>query len=426
MKETSEHTQSYYAATVNQETDYPRLQGEQHCDVAVVGGGFTGVSAALRLAELGYDVVLLEACRIGWGASGRNGGQLIDGFVEIERIERRFGTDTVAIVRKMNVECSQIVVDNIQRYGIDCDLKLGYLDVGTKPRDLAYFQELIVARKAHNYPHEMEFVPQETLKNYIGSDRYIGGLINRGNGHLHPLNLCIGEARAAEGLGTRIFEQSPVVRIHHGERPRVETAGGVVHAKKVVLAGNAYLGKTEPKLAGTVIPAGSFMIATEPLSADLAHELLPEDMACCDQRIGLDYFRLSPDKRMLFGGLCNYSGKIPNDIAATLRPKMLRVFPQLESARIDFEWGGNIAISIYRIPQMGRIEGNTYYAHGYSGHGVAPTHMAGHVVADMIDGKSDRFEIFEQIKHLRLPGGKWFANPALALGMGYHRFKDLF
>jgi glycine/D-amino acid oxidase-like deaminating enzyme len=426
MKETSEHTRSYYAATVNRVTDYPRLEGELHCDVAVVGAGFTGVSAALRLAELGYDVVMLEACRIGWGASGRNGGQLIDGFVDIERIERRLGAEAAKIVQRINVECGQIVVDNIERYKIECDFKRGFIDVATKPRDIAYFHEVLAYKKATDYPHEMEFVPREELKKFVGSDKYIAGLVNRGNGHLHPLNLCIGEACAAEELGVRIFEQSPVSRIRHGENPRIETAHGIVNAKKVVLAGNAYLGKTEPRLAGMVIPAGSFMIATEPLDAALAHELLPQDMAVCDQRIGLDYFRLSPDKRMLFGGLCNYSGRIPEDIAATLRPKMVRAFPQLESARIDYEWGGNIAISVFRIPQLGRIEGNTYYAQGYSGHGVAPTHMAGHMLAEMIDGNPERFAVFEGIKHLRLPGGKWFANPALAIGMGYHRFKDLF
>lgn len=426
MKDTSEHARSYYAATTNETTDYPRLDGEHRCDVAVVGGGFTGVSTALRLAELGYDVALIEAFRIGWGASGRNGGQLIDGFVDVERIEKRLGKEAAAIALKMNVECRDIVIDNIERYNIDCDLKLGYLDVATKQRDVDYFHETIAYKKATHYPHEVEFVPREEMKKYIGSEKYCAGLVNRGNGHLHPLNLCIGEARAAASLGARIFEQSPVTRIQHGDKPRVETAHGVIHANKVVLAGNAYLGKTEPKLSGTIMPAGSFMIATEPLSDDLARELLPEDMACCDQRIGLDYFRLSPDRRMLFGGLCNYSGRNPKDITATLRPKMLDVFPQLQDAKIDYEWGGYIAISIIRIPQLGRIQGNTYFAHGYSGHGVAPTHMAGHVVAEMIHGTSERFAVFENIKHWRLPGGKWFANPALALGMSYHRLKDLF
>jgi glycine/D-amino acid oxidase-like deaminating enzyme len=293
------------------------------------------------------------------------------------------------------------------------------------PKDMEYFQSEIERKQERDYPHEMELLDREDLRSVIGSDIYIGGLINRGNGHLHPLNLCIGEARAAEQNGARIFEQSPVTRIYHGANPRVETKTGTMHAKQVVLAGNAYLGKTEPRIYGSVVPAGTYIIATEPLAPELANELMPQDMAAHDQRIGLDYFRLSADKRMLFGGLCNYLGRDPSDITATLQSKMLKVFPQLEGVRIDYEWGGNIAISINRIPQLGRIEGNTYYAHGYSGHGVAPTHIAGRILADAIAGDTARFDVFESIRHSKLPGGKWFANPALALGMLYYRLKEV-
>jgi gamma-glutamylputrescine oxidase len=425
MNQPREHTGSYYAATVNWHTDYPALQGEHRCDVVVVGGGFTGVSAALHLAEWGYDVALVEANRIGWGASGRNGGQLIDGFVSTKKISKRLGSEAGDVAYQMGVECRDIVLQRIEKYSINCDLKFGFLDLALFDKDMDYFRSEIERKQERNYPHKMELVSREDMHSVIGSDIYVGGLINRGNGHLHPLNLCIGEARAAEQNGATIFEQSPVTKIHHGASPRVETTNGVVFAKQVVLAGNAYLGKTEPKLYGSIIPAGSYIIATEPLSPELASELLPQDMATCDQRIGLDYFRLSADKRLLFGGLCNYSGRDPKDITATLRPKMLKVFPQLENTAIDFEWGGNIAISINRIPQMGRINGNTYYAHGYSGHGIAPTHIAGRILADVIAGDSSRFDVFERIKHLKLPGGKWFANPALAFGMLYFRLKEV-
>jgi glycine/D-amino acid oxidase-like deaminating enzyme len=425
MSESAEHTASYYAATSNWQTDYPVLQGEHRCDVAVVGAGFTGVSTALHLAERGYDVALIEAKRVGWGASGRNGGQLIDGFVNIEKIEKRLGSDAGDVAYQVGVECRDIVLQRIEKYSINCDLKFGFLDLALFPKDMDYFRLEIERKEKRNYPHRMELISKEDMRSVVGSDIYIGGLVNRGNGHLHPLNLCIGEARAAEQNGARIFERSPVTNIRHGASPSVETAEGVMHASQVVLAGNAYLGKTEPKLYGSVIPAGSYIIATEPLSPELASEILPQDMAACDQRIGLDYFRLSADKRLLFGGLCNYSGRDPRDIAATLRPKMLTVFTQLENTGIEYEWGGNIAISINRIPQMGRIKGNTYYAHGYSGHGVAPTHIAGRILADVIAGDSARFDVFERIRHLKLPGGKWFANPALALGMLYYRLKDV-
>lgn len=425
MNATREHTDSYYAATVRAPTDYPRLSGELTVDVAVVGGGFTGVSTALALSERGYKVALVEANRIGWGASGRNGGQLIDGMVDVEKIEKRFGRHAAQVANQMGVECRDIVIRNIENYDIDCSLKFGYLDLAMNQGDIDYFHAEIERKKRQKYPHELTFVPQEDMHAFIGSQRYIAGLVNMANGHLHPLELCIGEASAAAGKGAQIFEQTRVTRIVHGDRPRVDTEHGTVHAAKVVLAGNAYLGKTEPSIYGAVIPAGSYIIASEPLGEQLANELLPQDMACCDQRVGLDYFRLSADKRMLFGGLCNYSGRVPRSIEATLQPKMIRAFPQLRDVRIDYAWGGNIAISINRIPQFGRIKGNTYYAQGYSGHGVAPTHMAGQVLAEVISGDSERFDVFAKVRHLRLPGGKFFANPALALGMMYFRLKEI-
>jgi glycine/D-amino acid oxidase-like deaminating enzyme len=426
MQVATDHVASYYAASVPERTAYPALAGDVRADIAVVGAGFTGVSAALSLAERGYDVVVLEANRVGWGASGRNGGQLIDGFVDTAKIEARLGADAANLAYRMGLECRDLVVDRVRRYDIDCDLKFGFVDLALKERDIDYFRREIDRKMRLNYPHKMQFVPREEMPSIVGSGRYIGGLVNAGNGHLHPLNLCIGEARAAVSLGVRIFERSPVARIRHGSCAIVETAQGTVQARKVVLAGNAYLGRAEPKLFGAVIPAGSYMIATERLDAGLAAGLLPQDMAACDQRVTLDYFRLSADKRLLFGGLCNYSGRHPHDITASLRPNMLKVFPQLGGTKVDFEWGGYIAISINRIPQLGRIGENSYYAQGYSGHGLAPSHLAGKIIADAIGGDLERFDVFERIGHWKLPGGKWFANPALALGMLYYRMKEIF
>ena len=420
-----EHTASYYAATTNVVTDFPRLQGEHHCDVVVVGGGFTGVSTMLHLAERGYDVVLVEANRVGWGASGRNGGQLIDGFVNDDKIEKRFGKEAAEMTYRMGLEGRDIVVQRIEQYGIDCNLTFGCIDLAMRSADVKEFAERAEAHERADYPHEIRIVSQADVPLHVGSKSYIGGLINMGNGHLHPLNLCIGEATAAIALGAKVFEQSRVTRIHHGAKPRVDTDAGSVHARKVILAGNAYLGRTEPKLSGYIIPAGSYMIATEPLSDAMVSELLPTNMACCDQRSALDYFRLSADKRMLWGGLCNYSGRRPSNIAASLQPSMLKVFPQLAAASIDYQWGGDIAISINRIPQFGRIKGNTYYIQGYSGHGLAPTHIAGKIMADIVGGDSEEFDLFSRVRHWRLPGGKWFANPAVAFGMLYYRIKEL-
>ncbi len=426
MQDTREHTRSYYAASRKLKIEYPSLVGEHRCDVAVVGAGFTGVSTTLYLAERGYDVALVESNRIGWGASGRNGGQLIDGFTNVEKFERRSGQQAEAdMVRQMGLECRDIVVQRIEQYSIDCDLKLGYIDIAAKPKELQGLEEFLEDHQKHNYPHEMRLVSRDELRDFIDSDSYIGGLTNEGNGHLQPLDLCIGEAQAANELGTTIFEQTRVTRILHGKKPVVETESGKIFADKVVLAGNAYLRETEPKLRRTIFPAGSYVIATEPLGDTRANELTPADVAFCEQCIALNYFRLSADKRLLFGGMCNYSGRVPKSITASLRPKMLNIFPQLEDVRIDYEWGGNIAISVNRCPQFGRIKDNTYYVQGYSGHGIAPTHLAGKMLADIICGDSEQFDVFSKVRHIPLPGGKWFASPAIALGMMYYRLKEL-
>ncbi len=426
MQDTREHTRSYYAASRKLKIEYPSLVGEHRCDVAVVGAGFTGVSTTLYLAERGYDVALVESNRIGWGASGRNGGQLIDGFTNVEKFERRSGQQAEAdMVRQMGLECRDIVVQRIEQYSIDCDLKLGYIDIAAKPKELQGLEEFLEDHQKHNYPHEMRLVSRDELRDFIDSDSYIGGLTNEGNGHLQPLDLCIGEAQAANELGTTIFEQTRVTRILHGKKPVVETESGKIFADKVVLAGNAYLRETEPKLRRTIFPAGSYVIATEPLGDTRANELTPADVAFCEQCIALNYFRLSADKRLLFGGMCNYSGRVPKSITASLRPKMLNIFPQLEDVRIDYEWGGNIAISVNRCPQFGRIKDNTYYVQGYSGHGIAPTHLAGKMLADIICGDSEQFDVFSKVRHIPLPGGKWFASPAIAMGMLYYRLKEL-
>ena len=424
---TREHTGSYYAASRSIQTDYPTLKGDHHCDVVVVGGGFTGVSTTLFLAERGYDVALIEANRVSWGASGRNGGQLIDGFTGVEKFQKQFGDTEANMVRQMGVECRDIVVDRVEKYAIDCDLKFGYLDVAArgKPAELRGLEEHLEDRLKHNFPYEMRMVGPDEIGEWINSDAYVAGLSNQGNGHLHPLNLCAGEAAAASKLGARIFEQTKVSRIRHGDKPVVETEFGKVFANKVVLAGNAYLRDAEPKLRNAIFPAGSYIIATEPLGEERARKLMPADVAFCEQCTALNYFRLSADKRLLFGGMCNYSGRHPKSITASLLPRLLKIFPSLADVRVDYEWGGNIAISINRCPQFGRIKANTYYVQGYSGHGVAPTHLAGKMLADIVCGDSEQFDVFSQISHISIPGGKWFANPAVALGMSYFRLKEM-
>ena len=273
---------------------------------------------------------------------------------------------------------------------------------------------------------QKQWLDRDETRQTLGSDAYIGGLLSMRNGHLHPLNLLIGEARAAENLGVEIFENSPVTRIRHGSRPGVVTEKGTVSADTVVLAGNAYHALERRSLAGLTFPAGSYIIATEPLSESLRQQVNPMDLAVCDSNEVVDYHRLSADGRMLYGGRCNYSGRDPKSIQASILPRMLKVYPQLKNVNVEFEWGGKIGIVLNRIPLLGRINKNVYYVQGYSGHGVNATHIMGEVVADAICGTMEQFDLFANIPHFRIPGGQWLGNQIIALGMLYYRIKDRF
>lgn len=425
-RETTEHPPSFYAATANRRTDFPALASDISVDVAVVGGGFTGVNTALELSERGFSVALLEGSRIGWGASGRNGGQIIGGIGhDPERFIGAIGASGVQAIYKMGIEARDIIADRIERYAIVCDLKWGYCDVALKPRHMKQFAQWKKLQERIGNPHSYSLLTREELSEFVGSDRYCGGLYNTANGHIHPLNLCIGEADAAAHLGARIFEQSRVLAIEHGPRPRVVTAGGSVTADSIVLAGNAYMEGLVPRLASRILPACSSVVATVPLSEELARAIVPGDVAVCDPRTALDYFRLSADRRLLFGGLANYTGLEPKDLRSVLRKKMEWVFPQLRSVPIEYGWSGYIGIGLNRMPQLGRLSDNVFYIQAYSGHGVAPTHIMARITAEMIAGAPERFDIMASISHRSFPGGKLFRRPALAIGMTYFKALDL-
>jgi glycine/D-amino acid oxidase-like deaminating enzyme len=423
--DTREHAGSYYAATAHADGRYPTLEDDISTDIVVVGAGFTGINTALELAERGREVVLLEANRIGWGASGRNGGQIIGGIGhDPERFERHIGSDGIKRIYRLGIEARDIIRERVEKYAIDCDLKWGYCDVALKPRHLRQFAEWKAHEAQIGNPHSYRLLDREELKSFVDSELYLGGLYNSGNGHLHPLNLCLGEAQAAASLGTRIFEQSRAVELVPGERPRVRTERGSVTANRVLFCGNAYLGNLLPRLSSRILPSVSAMIATEPLSEDAARALIPGDVAVCDPRTALDYFRLSADRRMLFGGLSNYSGLEPRDLVGTMRRKMLRVFQSLEGARIDYGWSGRIGIGLNRMPQLGHIDDRVSYIQAYSGHGVAPTHAIARITAAMLDGEPADFDIFARIPHWPFPGGKLLRRPGLAAGMAWFKLRD--
>ena len=419
-----EHVNSWYAATANPAPGRSALEGEIECEVCVVGAGFTGISAALHLAEQGLKVVVLEAARVGFGASGRNGGQIVNSYSrDMDVIEARYGSETARALGDMAFEGSRIIRERIQRHDIACDLKQGNLFAACNVKQLAALREQKVLWERYGH-RELELLEGKALNREVGSERYVGALVDHSGGHLHPLNLVLGQAAAAEALGVVIHEQTPVVRVHHGNTVTLDTPAGRVQAKRVVMAGNAYLQGVLPELEGKSMPCGTQLIATQPLSETLRRDLIPNDMAVEDCNYLLDYYRFSADGRLLYGGGVNYGGQDPADIAAIIRPKMLKTFPQLAAVRIDYAWSGNFLMTLNRLPQFGRLNANVYYAQGYSGHGVTCAHLAGRLIAEVIQGENERFDAFAGLPHLPFPGGRLLRVPLSALGAWYYATRD--
>ncbi|MEJ5282661.1 FAD-binding oxidoreductase [Pseudomonas sp. MYb541] len=429
MMQSTDHARSYYRATANALTERPALGSDLTADVCVIGGGFTGVNTAIELAQRGLSVILLEARRIGWGASGRNGGQLIRGIGhDVSGFAKYVGEEGVRYLERAGIDSVALVGERIREHNIDCDLRWGFCELANTPTQFAAFKGEQEHLAAMGYAHETRLVGPQDMQQVVGSSVYAGGLVDMGSGHLHPLNLVLGEAQLAESLGVRIFEHTEVLELIHGDTVQVRCSGGTVRADHLVLACNAHLEELEPRLSGKVLPAGSYIIATEPLSEEMTHQLIPQNLALCDQKVGLDYYRLSADRRLLFGGACHYSGRDPVDIAAYMQPKMLKVFPQLAHTAIEFQWGGKIGITANRFPQVGRLKQypNVFYAQGYSGHGLNVTHWCAKLLAEGIHaGHSTGLDIFSQVPHMTFPGGKALRSPLLALGMLWYRLREL-
>jgi gamma-glutamylputrescine oxidase len=419
-----DHPDSYYLATAVLPGEQPRLEGAVRADVCVVGGGFTGLSAALHLAERGYDVVLLEAGRVGCGASGRNGGQVGSGQRLPQRtLERLFGETRARSLFDLAEEAKATVRERIARHGIACDLKPGVLMAAWKSGDAVYLERNTEhLNRAYGY-HHARFVPRAEMAEMIGTRRYHGGALDTDGAHLHPLNFALGLARAALAAGVRIFERSRVAGIE--ERPPVAaTEAGEVRARHMVLAMNGYLGRLMPRLAGRIMPINNFIIATEPLGETRARALIRDDVAVADTKFVIDYYRLSADRRLLFGGGETYRRRFPNDIRRFVRPAMLRVFPQLERVRIDYAWGGTLAITRTRLPHFARLAPDIFVAHGYSGHGVAMATFAGRLIAEAVAGTAERFDVMASLDPPPFPGGTLLRLPLLATGMLYYGLRD--
>ena len=426
MQQTSnEHTTSYYAASANARSEAPPLGEDIDADICVVGGGFSGLSTALHLAQNGHAVTLIEGARIGWGASGRNGGQIVNGLnASLDTIGKRYGESTAEFVGTLVQEGADIIRDFVSRYNIACDLKQRNIYVGFNARHMRGLEEKQALWRRYGMD-DHELLDRDALREHVGSERYCGGMIDHSGGHMHPLNLALGEAYALEQLGGKIYEQSRVTHIDNLEgNPLVHTESGRVQCKTLVLCGNAYLGKSVPLLEPRVMPVSTQVMATTPLDDDLAARLLPTDACVEDVRYILDYYRLSADKRLLFGGGTVYGGTDPSDIEAKLRPNMEKVFPELKGVKVEHAWSGNFALSFTRVPQLGQLGPNTYHAMGYSGHGVTGSHLFGRLVAEAIEGNTTRFDRFAKLPWYPFPGGQRFRAPYSTVGSWWYAMRD--
>lgn len=417
---------TYYAATARPVPAPEPLRGEHATDVAVIGAGFTGVATALSLAERGHRVTVVEAQRVGWGASGRNGGQFTDSIDGTAAIRRQLGAAAEEFLWHLRWRGHAIIEDRVARYRIGCDLKHGHLRAAKKRRQVADLERDHAELVARGLGDQVHLLKGAEMRDAIGSDAYVAGLINHRNGQLHPLNLCLGEAEAARGLGVAIHEHSPVARIEHGREPVVVTAEGRLRARRIVVAGNAYHGLERRRLRGLLFPATSHIVVTEPLSPALAAAISPRDLAVYDCNHVIDYYRLTPERRLLFGAGCRYTGHDPADIDAAMRPALAAVFPELRDARIDYRWSGRIGIVLNRVPQLGYLAPNVLYAQGYSGHGICLSHIVGEALAREIAGETGDFARFAGMRHRRLPVSGRAGSAAVALGMAYYRLLDRF
>lgn len=404
----------------------PPLEGTARCDVAVVGGGLAGISAALELASRGYAVVVLEGAQIGSGASGRTGAQAIFGVAASQqKLVSLVGVADARRIWDISLEGLALIRERIARYNIHCDWRDGQLHVAIKPRqvdELTQWHEELV--RDYDY-RSVRLLDRAAVREQVRSERYLAGLLDTNGGHLQPLRYLRGLASAAEAAGARIHEYSRVLDYVPGNPVRVRTARGELSASHLLFAGNASLGATVPPLARRIMPVATYIVATEPLGEERARDLIPHDVAVSDINWVLDYFRRSADHRLLFGGRVSYSGRDPFDTAAATRRRMLKVFPQLAGVRLTHAWGGMVDITLNRAPDFNRLAPNIWYLQGFSGHGVALTGVAGRLAAEAIAGSSERFDVFARIPHHAFPGGPALRRPALVLAMLWYRLRDL-
>jgi gamma-glutamylputrescine oxidase len=417
---------SYYLASANPAPARSPLEGETIVDACVIGGGISGCSTALHLAERGYRVALLEAERIGWGASGRSGGQAITGFASgQDRLVKQVGQENARRMWDVALEGLTLIRERVARHQIECDLHWGQMHAAIKARqrdDLLREQREL--EEVYGY-RQLEFMERDQVEAILATHRYCAGLYDSGSGHLHPLNYTLGLAAAAENAGARLYERSKAIRFTLDDPVTITTSRGSVKARFLVLCCNAYLDDIAPKLRARIMPVGTYIVATERLGEARITELVRRNIAVTDTNFVLDYFRRSADHRLLFGGRVSYSGIDAFDTARATRKRMIKVFPQLQDTKIEYAWGGYVDITMSRAPDFNRLAPHIYYLQGFSGHGIALTGIAGKLVAEAIAGQAERFDLFTKLRHRNFPGGPLLRTPALMLAMLWYRMRDL-
>ena len=415
---------SFYADTRDAAPERAALKGAVQADVCIVGAGYTGLSAALHLAEAGRRVVLLEAHRVGFGASGRNGGQIGSGQrLEVTELEKMMGKPAARRLWDLAEEAKALTYDLAARAGVPTHR--GIAHAALKPSEVAHAHEMAEHLATHYGYDQITPLDRDGLRALIPSERYIGGDIDRGAGHVHPLNLTLGMARLAEAAGAVIHENSVVTGIEHGtgtQKSRVLTAQGHVEAEHVILAANGYLDRLEPKVTARVMPLNNYIVATEPLG-DRVREVLTENIAAHDTKFVVNYWRLHED-RLLFGGGESVTYRFPRDIAAKARVPMLQVYPQLRDVKITHAWGGTLAITLNRMPYFGRPSPNCLSASGFSGHGVAMATLAGKLMAQAVTATGDGFDVMASVPTYPFPGGGYLRWPILVAGMTFYGLRD--
>lgn len=413
---------SYYTASTNPPAINRSLEWTPDVDVAIVGAGYTGLSAALHLAEKGVRVAVLEANRVGWGASGRNGGQIHSGQrQDPEWFEARYGQDAAKDYFALGEAAKKLVHNLISQHKIDCDLKSGLLHAAHKKSYVQDFRDHVSVMN-DRYEHPLSWIERDEAAERLGTDAYFGAVYDSSAGHLHPLKFALGLADAARAAGAIIFETTPVQGISDWQNPVLTTPKGTMRAKHVLLCGNGYLSGIASDLEAKVMPINNFIAATRPLTSDEIP--LKGDECASDSRFVINYWRMSDDKRLLFGGGENYSSKFPNDIENFVRKPLSQIYPQFKDIEIDYAWGGTLGVTVNRLPCLQQLGSNVWAAAGFSGQGVTIAPLAGQILAETVMGDSTRFNLYSKLPTPAFPGGKLLRPALLAAGMSWYALRD--